>query len=333
MEPTPPYGAGDALNEKPIEALRAAAVARRYFLEGRTKSQIADEFSISRFKVARLIEWAQEVGIVRVEITAPAALDAELGLQLERRFGLESALVLAGGALRGPAIADQIGPVLASAIAEVLETDDVLGVGWGRTIDAAANSLPALAACPVVQLIGATNSGDASANSAEIVRKFSARSGGAAFQLHAPFFVSDPNIAGALRREPLISTTLAMFPSVTKAVLGIGSWDPAESGYTSSIPRTDRDELRRRGTAADVCALLLDADGGQIDDGIEARTIAMTERELRAVPTTIVAAGGASKAKAILATLRSGLPTVLVTDTAAASGVLGMADRSSLSVR
>ncbi len=322
-----PGADADGLDSMPRETLRAAAVARRYFLEGRTKSQIADEFSISRFKVARLIDWAREVGIARVEVTTPASLNAELGLQLERKFGLGSAMVLSGGPVPAPAVPAQLGPATALYIAEILEADDVLGVGWGKTIDAAATALPALPACPVVQLIGVTSSGVIAVNSSDIVRRVAVKTGGQAFQLHAPFLVSDAAVAEALRREPLIASTVAMFPRVTKAVLGIGSWDPAESGYISSLPRADRENLRQFGVAADFCALLLDADGAPVDPGLESRTIAMTAAEIRKVPTVVAAAGGQAKTRAILAVLRSGLASVLVTDAAAAADVLALADR------
>jgi DNA-binding transcriptional regulator LsrR (DeoR family) len=327
-----PRAAADGLDSTPRETLRAAAVARRYFLEGRTKSQIADEFSISRFKVARLIEWAREVGIARVEITTPASLDAELSLRLERRFGLESAMVLSGGPVPAPSAPAHLGPAAAAYVAEILEADDVLGVGWGKTIDAAATALPNLPACPVVQLIGVTSSGTIAVNSSDIVRRVAVKTGGQAYQLHAPFLVSDAKVAQALRHEPLIASTIAMFGRVTKAVLGVGSWDPAESGYISSLPRADRENLRQLGVAADFCALLLDADGAPVDPGLESRTIAMTAAEIRKVPTVMAAAGGQAKARAILAVLRSGLASVMVTDAAAAAEVLALADsnRSSL---
>lgn len=321
----------DGLESTPRETLRAAAVARRYFLEGRTKSQIADEFSISRFKVARLIDWAQEVGIARVEVTTPASLDAERSLLLERKFGLSTALVLSGEPVPAPAVPAQLGPATAAIIAEILEAGDVLGVGWGKTIDAAATALPTLPACPVVQLIGVTSSGTIAVNSSDIVRRVAAKTSGQAYQLPAPFLVSDATVAEALRREPMIASTIAMFPQVTKAVLGVGSWDPAESGYISSLPRADRENLRQLGVAADFCALLLDADGAPVDPGLETRTIAMTASEIRKVPTVIAAAGGQSKVRAILAVLRSRLASVLVTDAATAADVLTRADASQLS--
>src|SRR5689334_23714111 len=61
----------------PGEMVQAAAMARRFYLEGKSKIQIAEEFGVSRFKVARVLETALERDLVRIEIRVPAELDAE----------------------------------------------------------------------------------------------------------------------------------------------------------------------------------------------------------------------------------------------------------------
>ena len=43
----------------PAELIRSAAIARRYYLDGRSKLEIAEEFGLSRFKVARLLDEAR----------------------------------------------------------------------------------------------------------------------------------------------------------------------------------------------------------------------------------------------------------------------------------
>jgi transposase len=48
----------------PASLVLSASVARRYYLDGRSKTEIADEFGLSRFKVARLIETARATGLV-----------------------------------------------------------------------------------------------------------------------------------------------------------------------------------------------------------------------------------------------------------------------------
>ena len=41
--------------------------ARRYYLDERSKVEIAEELGVSRFKIARLLEVARDSGLVRIE--------------------------------------------------------------------------------------------------------------------------------------------------------------------------------------------------------------------------------------------------------------------------
>ena len=62
----------------PAQVVLAASIARRYYLDGRSKIEIADEFGLSRFKVARLLDAARESGLVRIEIRHPGQIDVDL---------------------------------------------------------------------------------------------------------------------------------------------------------------------------------------------------------------------------------------------------------------
>jgi DNA-binding transcriptional regulator LsrR (DeoR family) len=91
MAPNPREGfAGLA----PAELVRAASIARRFFIDGCSKSDIAGEFGVSRFKVARILEEARAAGIVRIEVRLPASLDASLARRLQVAFGLRHAIVV-----------------------------------------------------------------------------------------------------------------------------------------------------------------------------------------------------------------------------------------------
>ena len=46
---------------RPAQLILIASVARRYYLEGKSKIEIAEELGLSRFKVARLLETARQV--------------------------------------------------------------------------------------------------------------------------------------------------------------------------------------------------------------------------------------------------------------------------------
>lgn len=81
------------LPRRPLQRVQAALAARRYFLGQQTKSQIADELGVSRFKVARLIDAAIEQKIVQFIITEPDDLDAELGEAVRNKYELKAVLV------------------------------------------------------------------------------------------------------------------------------------------------------------------------------------------------------------------------------------------------
>lgn len=78
----------------PDELVRISHVARRHYLDGRTKIEIAEELGLSRFKIARMLEDALEQGLVKIAIEAPDSLDLDLSMQLRARFGLTRALAV-----------------------------------------------------------------------------------------------------------------------------------------------------------------------------------------------------------------------------------------------
>ena len=60
-----------------LDLVNTVLAARRFYLDGASKSDIADDLGISRFKVTRLLEAAKRDGIVRITIDVPAEVDLE----------------------------------------------------------------------------------------------------------------------------------------------------------------------------------------------------------------------------------------------------------------
>ena len=101
---------------RPLQRIQATTVARRYFIERQTKSRIAEDLAISRFKVARLIDEAIEEGLVRFEIDEAGELDARLSDLLRQKYSLRNALVLAGPDLPCSALIEPLGRMAASLL-------------------------------------------------------------------------------------------------------------------------------------------------------------------------------------------------------------------------
>lgn len=296
-----------------------AAVAQRYYFDQQSKVEIAKEFSISRFKVSRLLAAATQSGLVRIEIELPHAVDADLSMRLRERFALERAVVVVPPDSSDSSLRDTLGRAAASLLSDVVSTEDVLGVTSGRTMDAVARHLTRLPGCEVIQLTGM--SGDLDDNPVDVLRRVAELAGGGARSIYAPLTVSSAAAAEALRSHPAIADTFARFGSVTVAVTSIGSLQPPDSRLHDALSAAQQELLRGEDAAADLAGAILNS-AGEVVHVVDDCILGITAEELRAVPQVVVVGGGTRKAKAVLAALRSGLVTTLVTDDTVAATLL-----------
>ncbi len=309
----------------PAQLVLTATVARRYYIDGRSKVEIADEFLISRFKVARLLEQALSTGLVRIEIGHPGSIDVELSSRLRDHLGLRTAIVVETPEQDPAALRALLGRAMADLLTETVTRQDVLGFSWARAVASTVPHLGGMAAAPVVQLSGSMQRDDLSVTSTEIVRDVARLTGSAVTFFYAPFVLPDADTARTLRRQPEIARAIAMFGSVTKAVVGLGGWAAGHSTLYDASSLKDRKALARAGAVADVSGVFLDAHGDVVGHDYTARMICTNSVQLAAVDEVLAVPYGLEKSAAVLATARSGLVTSMVTHDAMARKLLGMA--------
>ena len=306
----------------PASLVLSASVARRYYLDGRSKVEIAEEFGLSRFKVARLIDVARASGLVRIEIAHKGLVDVDLSARVQSRFGLRHTVVVDTQDDRDESVRKQLGQVAAELLAEVIEPDDVLGVAWSRSVGAMAKALPRLAAVPVVQLTGAISMPDGDESAIDIVRDVARAAGGPAYVFYAPFLLPDAATARTLRRQREVAVAFDQLSRVTRAVVGVGLWAPGQSTLYDAATEQDRKALRRLGVCAEVSGVFLSAEGEPVPAPLTEKMIGVDATQMRAIPEVIVIAYGAAKVPAAHAVLRSGLVSGLVTHTSFAQALL-----------
>jgi biotin operon repressor len=158
------------------ELILMARAARRYYVDDVSKTDIADELGISRFRVARLIDAARRNGMVTIRVDPPVGIDAEMSIELKRRFGLEQAVVVDTPDHHPEALRSRLGEVAAEVLQDVVTDADVLGLAWARSLRGIGTSIRGLAPCPVVQLTGAMPGPDGS-DVIELVRRVAAAGG------------------------------------------------------------------------------------------------------------------------------------------------------------
>jgi DNA-binding transcriptional regulator LsrR (DeoR family) len=326
--------AGDSL-KGPAELVLATSVARRYYLDGRSKIEIGDEFHLSRFKVARLLEAARTQGLVRIEISYPGSVDVELSARLQEAFRLKHAIVVDTHDEDESELRQQLGHAAAELLTEIVTPADVLGLAWARSVSAMATVLQRLPAIPVVQLTGALSRSTESSSSIDtdssidVVRVVARISGGPAYLFFAPFLVPDPVTARALLQQPDVARAFGKIASVTKAVVGIGRWAPGQSTLYEAATEGERERLQRQGVRVDMAGVFLDTEGQPMPTTLNDRMVAISAAQLRAIPEVIAISYGLNKQPAVLAALQSGIVDSVVTHASLAVALLEQNDSSS----
>ena len=302
-----------------------ASVARRYYLDGRSKVEIAEEFALSRFKVARLLDDARSSGLVRIEIGHPGVVDVELSARLMEALGLTHCVVTDTPDDHPATLREHLGAAAAELLTEIVTPDDVLGLSWARSVSAMAAELRVLAPVPVVQLTGALARPGADDSSIELVREVARVGGGPAYFFYAPMAVSDPVTARALRGQPEVARAFGLIGSVTKAVAGVGAWEPEQSTLYDATGEAECDELRAAGVCAEVSGVLIDDTGEPVSAPLTERMIGITAAQMRAVPEVIGIVYGLAKARAVSAAVRGGYVGSLVTHSTLATALIDAA--------
>jgi DNA-binding transcriptional regulator LsrR (DeoR family) len=309
----------------PAELIQATAIARAYYLEGVAKTDIAVSHGLSRYKVARILDACLAEGIVRIEIASPGLVDTELSERLRRAYGLRHAIVVAEAAADIGSLRAALGRAAAGLLTEMITEEDVLGVAWGRSLDAMARQVHELPPCQIVQLTGIA--GAVRASSVDLIRQLSAVSHGLHFPVYAPLVVSDAATAAALRRQPGIEAAVSRWKSVSVAMVAVGSWDEEGSQLYPVLAEADRQALTGLGVVSEMCSILFDADGRPLSSLLAERSIAIPYADLVRIPEVIAVAGGVAKADAIGSVLRGRAVTAVVTDADVARRLLAQEPR------
>jgi DNA-binding transcriptional regulator LsrR (DeoR family) len=315
---------------RPAQLVLIASIARRYYLEGRSKIEIAEELGLSRFKVARLLETARASGLVHIEIANPDMIDVDLSTRLRDAYDLQHAVVVDTPDDNPTILRERLGNAAAELLSEIVTADDVLGLAWSRSVSAMTNALNRLPTIPVVQLTGALVQLDVADSSVDLVRQAARISGGAAHFFYAPTVVPDPATARALRKQPEVARTFGRFGSVTKAVVGVGLWAPGESTVYDAANEKVRRELHRRGVCGEIAGVLIDADGRPAESDLTERMIGISAAQLRAISEVIGLAYSIARSPAVQAAIRGGFINSLVTHPSLARALVAQQENQSL---
>lgn len=293
-------------------------VSTDYYLDGKSKVEIAKDRGISRFQVARLLAQAREQGVVRIEITPPR-VDGERGARLAARLGVGEVLIAASG--EDTAVTrENVAVELAHAARAHITEGATVGVSWSRTVEAAVRHIGRLPQCDVVQLVGALPV-EGSGNSLALINTFEQMPGVRTWPVWSPLLVADAATAAGMRRQPEIADALAKADHLDVAVVAVGHWSERTSTVFPQISAEEQQAATEAGAIAECSGRLFDAEGRPVRTSLDERVVGVTLEQLAATPQVIVIGYGAAVAPGLVAAVHGGVANTLVVDDAAATAL------------
>ncbi len=294
-----------------------------YYADQLTQNEIAKRLNVARATVVNYLRQARERGIVSIQINPEAQGRTTLARRLVQAFRLEGANVIPSD--DDSRLTARLGDAGARLLAERIAPGDVIGVAWGRTVLAVAEQITLARAVPgltVVQVSGSsTGSSDFSPELCTSV--LSSRIHARCVNLLAPAVLSSQALRDTLLAEPVLQRQFALIRATNHILFGVGDVADGSTFRVSGIAdQSEIDAYVAQGAVGVIIGRFIDADGHATTGELDSRMVGISLDELRQMPSRICVAGGAQKIDAMLATLKGGYATHLVTDTATAEALL-----------
>ncbi len=286
-----------------------------YYVEGLTQEQIADKLGVSRVKVMRTLAACAAEGLVVTTINAATAGEVALERALERRWGLDAAIVVPT-----PADADHLERAIGHAVALYLGgqmRDGVtLAIGGGATLHASLSFLTRrqLRDASVIGLVGALPH-SRWINPSIVAAKVADMFGVDSYQITAPVMLHDPALRELLWAQPELLDVRRRAANADIALITVGEMTPTATIFRHAIvPAGLIPSLKAKGAVANILSYFVDADGRLVDHEVNDRVMAIGLDVIGAIPNVVLAAGGRHKLAAIRAALKGLDANVLITD-------------------
>ena len=319
-DPAAPERPGRA-NERELTLM--AHVARKHYIGGMSKSEIAAELFLSRFKVARLLEAARDEGVVQFTIGLPGNVNLNLSRELEDAFRLRRAVVIDDPDHDLTQLFARLGEATVDLLADVICEGDRVGIASTRTMMGLQDVSVDIARCVFVQLTGELPREDA-ADVISGIRALTRKAKGAAQVFYAPMVASSEEARDSYLAQPEIRAAFDSFPKLDVFVTGVGSWEKGMSLIFDNLPPDVRDDATRAGAVAEMVGVPIDRHGRTVHGPARRRVVAPDVEMLSATRDRIAVVFDPAKAAATRIAVDAGVVNTLVTHRSHAEALLAL---------
>jgi DNA-binding transcriptional regulator LsrR (DeoR family) len=295
-------------------------IAKMYYERGLNQTEIAGQLGISQATVSRLFKRARDEGIVRISVSVPTGVNADLEGKLVKKYTLKDAIVVDTLGDDENQIMRDLGTAAAFYIETVIKDNDIIGISsWSSTLLAvidAMRSIPAKKGVSVVQILGGVGNPSAEIHAARLTSRLASLVNGSAIFLPAPGIVGSEAALQILLEDQYIKEAIQLFNKVTLALVGIGSEEPSRLLTLSGNIFSEEEQryLKEHGAVGDILLRFFDINGKLVESSFNNRVISMKLEQLRQAERSVGIAGGQRKYPAILGALKGHWINVLITE-------------------
>ncbi|MPW25342.1 helix-turn-helix domain-containing protein [Alkalibaculum sp. M08DMB] len=300
-------------------------VSYYYYKMGLTQGEIAERLKMSRQRVNRLLKRVRDEGIVTININGFNENYVDLESKIEEKYNLNRAIIV-------PAIRDfhevnlALGIAGADYITSLLHDNLNIGMAWGNTLFNIANSLADntnhFKNISVIQVVGSLNEDDGLRQSDEITRITSNKLNATPYFLFAPTYVDNINVKMELMKEESINNVFQKMSHCDVMLYSVGEVNAYYSAISRVIKIENYDEIIRSGGVGNIGLRFFDKNGNFLDSKINEKVMGIDIDTIKKIPDVICVAGHKRKVPAIVAALKGGLMTTLITDNITAKDIV-----------
>lgn len=293
-------------------------VAKLYYEDNLSQSEIAKILGFSRPHISKLIGDARALGIVNIQIHDSLQTESSLERKIRLRFNLLR--VFAVSYKPNEQVHTKVGVLGAKYLNSIVKPGDIVCVGGGNTVYHCANHMAQrddLDNMTVVQMDGSMISLKHDMYTQHSPKLIADAWGGTPLFFPVPFIVCNEEIKNALFRDENIAAVAKKQDEATIALFTVGGTGMGRSmsAVQSNFLLPEQiEKMIQQGLVGNIGGHFLAKDGSILDSELDKRVLSLQLGKLRRKPYRICLAAGRSKYEAVYAALTAGIINVLIVD-------------------
>ncbi|AVK63921.1 DNA-binding transcriptional regulator [Lactobacillus sp. CBA3606] len=303
----------------------ALKVCHLYYEDGLSQGEIAIKLNISRPTISRLLQFARNQGLLKIEIADPLKDLDVLATQLEHQYHLKKVVLIFDATNDLSAINEKIGAAAADYLDSIIKDRDSIGISWGKTLESVANHLHPSKAnnVSVVQLKGSVSASEMNNFANDIITKFSTAFHTDAVNLPLPVIFDNAVTKNVVMQDRFINAIVQKGIDTNIALFTSGTVRSDAMLFNLGYLRDTEISRLQAQSVGDVVSRFITSSGQLADNDINDRTVGIPLTALQNKEYSILISGSSRKVASIRGALLGGYANVLITDSQTAAALLG----------